>query len=157
MYVSPVCPWQCLLSRPADSAVSSHVVCREPGLELGGGLFTAHRPPPRRMVYTVRATHTPHTKGSSPRGEGCGGRVFVYCASRRGSHTWDLAGVRCDLGDDARRLTRDGVTGRASIPQNANGPNLEPLEPTFRTAPSPEDGTRKIRRRGTKYMAESAR
>ena len=41
--VSPVSPWQCLLSRPAERC---RRMCREPGLELGGCLFTAHR----RMV-----------------------------------------------------------------------------------------------------------
>eukprot|EP00966_Prymnesium_polylepis_P059802 1387177-Prymnesium_polylepis.1 len=36
-------------------------MCREPGLELGGGLFTAHR---RMLVYTVRDTHTRATFAS---------------------------------------------------------------------------------------------
>eukprot|EP00966_Prymnesium_polylepis_P209399 4850851-Prymnesium_polylepis.1 len=41
MCVSPVCPWQCLLSRPAERCC--RMWCWEPCLEWGECLFTAHR------------------------------------------------------------------------------------------------------------------
>eukprot|EP00966_Prymnesium_polylepis_P230499 5333850-Prymnesium_polylepis.1 len=45
--VSPPCPWKCLLSRPAERC---RRMCREPCLEWGECLFTAHR---RMVVYSV--------------------------------------------------------------------------------------------------------